>query len=66
MPARIAAPPEVIARVVLSSPPPAEWDYQPKQESKPTDSEDADTAPENLPLSEMGGALADVGSEHSG
>ena len=26
-------------------PPPAEWDYQTKHESEPTDAEDADTAP---------------------
>ena len=44
MPERIDAPPEVIARVVLNSPPPAEWDYQPKQEPEHAEPEDADGA----------------------
>ena len=42
MPERIDAPPEVIARVVLSSPPPAEWDYQTKEEPESTELEAAD------------------------
>ena len=41
MPERIDAPPEVIARAVLSSPPPAEWDYQTKQEPESAEPEDA-------------------------
>ena len=44
LPARIAAPPAIIARVVLSSPPPAEWDYLTKREGERPDAEDADGA----------------------
>ena len=44
MPARIDAPPEVIARVALSSPPPAEWDYQTNPEPESADAEDTDDA----------------------
>ena len=42
MPERIDAPPEVIARMVLNSPPPAEWDYQTKQEPESAEPDDAD------------------------
>lgn len=42
MPERIDAPPEVIARVVLGSPPPAEWDYQTKEEPESVEPADAD------------------------
>ena len=45
LPPRIDAPPEVIARTVLTTPPPSQWDYLTKQEPEPADGEDADTAP---------------------
>ena len=42
LPERIDAPPEMIARVVLSSPLPAEWDYQTKREGENAAADDAD------------------------